>query len=239
MAPSSKRRASASVKEQEEEEGLDVPAPGTSIVRVDDASASAKRRKTATDLVRVDAQGVRRLSTLDAPIMLCEGHAAQVTSVKFSPDGSSFASASFDKQIFLWNVRGDCQNFAVLKGHKNAVLELHWTTDGSYLVSASPDKTVRVWDVERELQVKKWDEHQSFVNSCCPARRGTPLFVSGSDDGTAKLWDQRRKRSIHTLQEKYQVGALLCSALSLSLSLSLSHTHTHKRNEEMKKGIFN
>jgi Prp8 binding protein len=176
---------------------------------VDDASA--KRRKTATDLVRVDAQGVRRLSTLDAPIMCCEGHAAQVTSVKFSPDGSSFASASFDKQIFLWNVRGDCQNLAVLKGHKNAVLDLQWTTDGSYLVSASPDKTVRMWDVERELQVKKWAEHQSFVNACCPARRGTPLFVSGSDDGTAKLWDQRRKRSIHTLQEKYQVTSVCFS----------------------------
>ena len=29
-------------------------------------------------------------------------------------------------------------------------------------------------------------EHDNFVNSCCPLRRGPPLLVSGSDDGTAK-----------------------------------------------------
>ena len=128
--------------------------------------------------------------------------------MKFSPDGSCFASGSMNKQIFLWNVRGECENFCVLKGHKNAVLDLHWTTDGSYVVSASPDKTVRVWDVEYGMQVKKWDEHQGIVNSCCPARRGNPLFVSGSDDGTAKIWDQRRKRSIHTCEDAYQVTSV-------------------------------
>ena len=30
-------------------------------------------------------------------------------------------------------------------------------------------------------------EHDNFVNSCCPLRRGPPLLVSGSDDGTAKV----------------------------------------------------
>lgn len=37
------------------------------------------------------------------------------------------------------------------------------------------------------LQVKKMAEHDNFVNSCCPLRRGPPLLVSGSDDGTAKV----------------------------------------------------
>ena len=30
-------------------------------------------------------------------------------------------------------------------------------------------------------------EHDNFVNSCCPLRRGPPLLVSGSDDATAKV----------------------------------------------------
>ena len=30
-------------------------------------------------------------------------------------------------------------------------------------------------------------EHDNFVNSCCPLKRGPPLLVSGSDDGTAKV----------------------------------------------------
>lgn len=49
-------------------------------------------------------------------------------------------------------------------------------------------------------------EHSSFVNSCCPARRGPPLIVSGSDDGTAKLWDMRHRGCLQTFPDKYQVS---------------------------------
>jgi Prp8 binding protein len=71
-------------------------------------------------------------------------------------------------------------------GHKNGILELHWTTDGERIVSASPDKSVRAWDAATGQQVKKMAEHDNFVNSCCPLRRGPPLLVSGSDDATSK-----------------------------------------------------
>ena len=37
------------------------------------------------------------------------------------------------------------------------------------------------------MQVKKMSEHDNFVNSCCPLKRGPPLLVSGSDDATAKV----------------------------------------------------
>ena len=30
----------------------------------------------------------------------------------------------------LWNVYGECENFAVLKGHTSAIMELHYSTDG-------------------------------------------------------------------------------------------------------------
>lgn len=72
-------------------------------------------------------------------------------------------------------------------GHKNAVLEVQWTTDGERVLSASPDKSVRAWDAATGEQVKKMSEHDNFVNSCCPLRRGPPLLVSGSDDATAKV----------------------------------------------------
>ena len=40
---------------------------------------------------------------------------------------------------------------------------------------------------EADMQVKKMSEHDNFVNSCCPLKRGPPLLVSGSDDATAKV----------------------------------------------------
>jgi len=41
---------------------------------------------------------------------------------------------------------------------------------------------------ESGRRIKKFAEHNSVVNSVCPAR-GNLTLVSGSDDGTAKLWD--------------------------------------------------
>ena len=119
--------------------------------------------------------------------MLLGGHEGEVFGVKFNPDGSILASCSHDKHVFLWRVYGECENFMVLKGHKNAVLDVHWTQDGEKLLSASPDKTVRVWDASTGEQTKKMTEHDKFVNSCYPLRRGPPLLCSGSDDGNVKV----------------------------------------------------
>ena len=30
----------------------------------------------------------------------------------------------------LWNVYGDCENYAVMKGHTGAIMELHYSADG-------------------------------------------------------------------------------------------------------------
>ena len=85
---------------------------------------------------------------------------------------------------------GLCQTLTLyyfITGHKNAVLDVHWTNDGEKLLSASPDKTVRVWDTATGMQTKKMTEHDNFVNSCSPLRRGPPLLVSGSDDSHVKV----------------------------------------------------
>lgn len=191
----------------------------------DDLALVAKRQRTEggaivpvgtgssqpNNQLGVTSEGVKRTSSLDAPIMLLTGHGGAVYTMKFNPQGTAIASGSHDKDIFLWNVQGDCDNYMVLKGHRNAVLDLCWTTDGQHIVSASPDKTVRAWDAITGKQIKKMAEHSSFVNSCCTARRGPPLIVSGSDDGTAKLWDMRHRGCIQTFPDKYQVTAVAFS----------------------------
>lgn len=152
--------------------------------------------------------GKQRSSSLEAPIMLLAGHQSSIYSMKFNPSGTVIASGSHDRDIFLWNVHGDCKNFMVLRGHKNAVLDVQWSTDGSQIISTSPDKTLRAWDVETGKQIKKMMGHFNVVNSCCPARRGPPLIVSGSDDGTAKLWDMRQRGSIQSFPDNYQITAV-------------------------------
>ncbi|XP_016365199.1 U5 small nuclear ribonucleoprotein 40 kDa protein-like [Sinocyclocheilus rhinocerous] len=159
----------------------------------------------AAQAQQLSAMGPPRSSSLQAPIMLLSGHEGEVYCCKFHPNGATLASSGYDRLILLWNVYGDCENYATLKGHSGAVMELHYNTDGSLLFSASTDKTVCVWDSETGERVKRLKGHTSFVNSCFPARRGPQLACTGSDDGTVKLWDIRKKASVHTFQNTYQV----------------------------------
>uniref|UniRef100_H2M7K1 U5 small nuclear ribonucleoprotein 40 kDa protein n=1 Tax=Oryzias latipes TaxID=8090 RepID=H2M7K1_ORYLA len=180
------------------------------------------------------ATGPPRTSSLQAPIMLMSGHEGEVYCCKFHPNGATLASSGFDRLIckqkeascrspglllllcssltsftsVLWNVFGECENYATLKGHSGAVMELHYNTDGSLLFSASTDKTVGIWDSETGERIKRLKGHTSFVNTCYPARRGPQLVCTGSDDGTIKLWDIRKKAAIHTFQNTYQVLAV-------------------------------
>jgi len=152
-------------------------------------------------------QGVPRFSNLLSPIMMLTGHKAEVLSMKFSPSGQHLASGSTDKTIFLWNVYGECENYAVLKGHGNAVLEVCWSYDEKNLVSASADKTVHLWDTATGIRLRK-STHASFVNACSTARKGSPLYVSGADDRSVRIWDPRVKSLIQSFDCKYPVTAV-------------------------------
>ncbi|XP_075237742.1 U5 small nuclear ribonucleoprotein 40 kDa protein [Lycorma delicatula] len=152
-----------------------------------------------------------RVSNLFAPIMALEGHQGEIFSVKFHPEGQYLASTGFDRQIFIWTTYGECVNISAMTGHSGAILELHFSTDGGTIFTCSTDHTVAMWDLETCQRIKKLKGHNSFVNTCHPARRGPQLIASGSDDCTIKVWDSRKKGQAITLNNTYQVTAVTFS----------------------------
>ncbi|EGD79062.1 U5 snRNP-specific protein [Salpingoeca rosetta] len=175
----------------------------------DGSSSSNKQLATQSSSGAIQAAAPARTSSLMAPVMLLEGHKDEVFTCKYNPSGSHIASAGMDRQIFLWNTFGECENFAVLPGHTGAVFDLSWSKDGDKLYSAGIDKTCIVWDAEAGARVRKLKGHSDFVNSCCASRHDAHTFVTGSDDGTVRVWDARRRGAVHTLNSGYQVMAVV------------------------------
>lgn len=64
-----------------------------------------------------------------------------VTAVTFSPDGQQLASASEDRTIRVWDVRG--QHLKTLVGHLHWVWSVAFSPDGQMLASGGSDQTVR------------------------------------------------------------------------------------------------
>ncbi|KAI1343729.1 WD domain-containing protein [Xylariaceae sp. FL0016] len=104
------------------------------------------------------------------------------------------ATGSRDKQIRLWDARGNC--LKVLVGHDNWVRGLVFHPGGKYLLSVSDDKSIRCWDLSQEGKCVKVvsDAHKHFA-TCLrwapsivrePATNGTGEGSNGTSNGLSK-----------------------------------------------------
>ncbi|KAK0720694.1 nuclear distribution protein pac1-2 [Lasiosphaeris hirsuta] len=79
---------------------------------------------------------------------------AKLAGLEKAPPASSsaefMATGSRDKQIRLWDSRGNCVK--VLAGHDNWVRGLVFHPGGRYLISVADDRTLRCWDLSQDAK---------------------------------------------------------------------------------------
>ena len=81
------------------------------------------------------------------PDKVLDGHAAPIASLSVSPDGTTLASASWDRTVRLWPLDGSGGEPRVLEGNAQNVNGVAFSTDGKNVVSVGYDATVRIWSV--------------------------------------------------------------------------------------------
>ena len=119
-----------------------------------------------------------------------KGHAHQVTSVAFSPDGSRLASASRDGTVKVWDATTSQEARAVPGG----IL----SPDGKHLAGTVGNE-VKVWDTQTGRETLTLTGHTGRVQSVAFSPDGRRL-VSAAADRTVKVWDAQTGQELRTFK---------------------------------------
>ena len=129
-------------------------------------------------------------------IATLEGHRNWVSSLSFSSDGTTLASAGSWGTVILWDVATQ-ERIAALQGY--AGRELSFSPDGTTLASAGSSGTVILWDVRTQERITTLEGPPYLVSSLSFSPNGA-LLAYGDSEGTIILWDAATRERVVTLQ---------------------------------------
>jgi WD40 repeat protein/cytoskeletal protein RodZ len=120
-----------------------------------------------------------------------------VKSVKFSPTGKLFASASIN-EINLW----DAQTGRHLRtlNHSGWVNSISFSPNGQTLVSVSFEGTIKHWDVNTGREIQSFVGHSASIWDVSFSPNGH-LIASASPEDVVALWDIDAGRKLRTLAD--------------------------------------
>ena len=131
-------------------------------------------------------------------VFTLRGHASDVNSVDFSPEGDKLASGSDDKTIKVWDVTRK-EEILTFQGHSGWIWDVAFSPDGKTLASSGDDKTIKLWDLSTGEEILTLKGHSGGVTSIAFSQDGKTL-ASGSLDRTIRLWNLGTGEPIQTFK---------------------------------------
>ncbi len=115
------------------------------------------------------------------------GHAGDVYSVAWSPDGQRIASASSDHSVQVMNAADGSHIYRYL-GHDNYVTSVAWSPNGQRIASGSLDEMVHVWNAADGSYPYMYRGSSGGVNTVAWSPGGQRI-ASGNWNATVQIWD--------------------------------------------------
>nr|CAG4643737.1 EOG090X01FO [Lepidurus arcticus] len=129
-----------------------------------------------------------------------EGHTHYVMQIVINPkDNNTFASASLDRTIKVWQLGSTHPNFT-LEGHEKGVncVDYYHGGDKPYLISGADDRLVKIWDYQNKTCVQTLEGHAQNISAVI-FHPELPIILTGSEDGTVRVWHANTYRLETTL----------------------------------------
>jgi len=132
-------------------------------------------------------------------LAILSAHKADLSDLVVSPDHRSFATASADQTIKIWDAasRGE---LAVLQGHEDRVMALAFSQDGQWLASGSRDRTIKLWNPRfRRATPSVSGLSLSLDTRFSPFSPDGKTLVLSMDTGRVTLFDRDSLRELGSL----------------------------------------
>lgn len=123
-------------------------------------------------------------ATTGEPLVSFEGH----TTLAWSPDSHTIASAKGNSAIAFWNALTG-EQLAEVDSNSGSPISLAWNPDRELLASGYLDGTIKIMDVTTRVDLVVLEGHADFVTSVVWSVDGL-LLASASLDGTLRLWSE-------------------------------------------------
>ncbi len=135
------------------------------------------------------------------------GHAGDVSSLSFGPDGRYLASGSWDNKVKIWDVEKGIL-VKTLRGHFSSVNAVSFSPRGKYVASGDADGKVIVWNVKSGKAVKTFNySPMGYVWSVSFSPDG--MFVAaGGDLAVVKIWNVESGKLVKVLKTDHLVHSI-------------------------------
>eukprot|EP00250_Pteridium_aquilinum_P019176 c24332_g1_i1 orf=148-1977(-) len=117
-----------------------------------------------------------------------EHHRGAVTSIRFSPDGSMFASGDANREAVVWDRVSHEIKLKNMLYHTARITCLAWSPDSRKVATGSVDTNILVYDIEKPVTARTTIKgaHLGGVNSL--VFKDACNLVSGGDDACVRVW---------------------------------------------------
>ncbi len=171
--------------------------------------------KTATIFDTTTGETIKKLT----------GHAAQITSVEYSPDGKTIATTSEDKTIRLWDSdTGALKN--TLGRPNNAINVVAFSPDSSQIVAGSENGSLYFWKPTESSEPERAKISNSSIKCLSFSKDGAEIASGCADSCVQVTRVADRKKHGRTFTAHNSVGSVSFSPGTRELFIATEREHS-------------